>query len=184
MRAIIYVVGALLQLVVTIFLLRVLLPLARADARNQLSQAVIRLTNRVVLPLRKMLPPIGKVDTASLVALVLVQLIATLILWSLRQYPWVLTPPQFFLVAVGSLLVTVLMFYTFTLILFVLLSCVAPGTYSPASALVSSLSEPLLAPVRRVIPALGGIDFSALFVIIALQALRIAIVEYMLIPGY
>lgn len=76
MRAIIYVVGALLQLVVTIFLLRVLLPLARADARNQLSQAVIRLTNRVVLPLRKMLPPIGKVDTASLVALVLVQLIA------------------------------------------------------------------------------------------------------------
>jgi len=77
-----------------------------------------------------------------------------------------------------------LMFYTFTLILFVLLSWVAPGTYSPASALVSSLSEPLLAPVRRVIPALGGIDFSALFVIIALQALRIAIVEYMLIPGY
>ena len=184
MRAIIYVIGALLQLVVTIFLLRVLLPLARADARNQLSQAVIRLTNRVVLPLRKMLPPIGKVDTASLVALVLVQLIATLILWSLRQYPWVLTPPQFFLVAVGSLLVTVLMFYTFTLILFVLLSWVAPGTYSPASALVSSLSEPLLAPVRRVIPALGGIDFSALFVIIALQALRIAIVEYMLAPGY
>jgi len=80
--------------------------------------------------------------------------------------------------------VTVLMFYTFTLILFVLLSWVAPGTYSPASALVSSLSEPLLAPVRRVIPALGGIDFSALFVIIALQALRIAIVEYMLAPGY
>ena len=108
MRAIIYVVGALLQLVVTIFLLRVLLPLARADARNQLSQAVIRLTNRVVLPLRKMLPPIGKVDTASLVALVLVQLIATLILWSLRQYPWVVTPPQFFLIALGSLLSTYL----------------------------------------------------------------------------
>ena len=108
MRAIIFVVGALLQLVVTIFLLRVLLPLARADARNQLSQAVIRLTNRVVLPLRKLLPPIGKVDTASIVALVLVQLLATGILWSLRQYPWVLTPPQFFLVALGSLLGTIL----------------------------------------------------------------------------
>ena len=104
MRALTFVIGALLQLVVTIFLLRVLLPLARADARNQLSQAVIRLTNRVVLPLRKLLPPMGKVDTASFVALVVVQLIATGILWSLRQYPWVLTPPQFFLVALGSLL--------------------------------------------------------------------------------
>ena len=113
MRALTFVIGALLQLVVTIFLLRVLLPLARADSRNQLSQAVIRLTNRVVLPLRKMLPPMGKLDTASFVALVLVQLIATGILWSLRQYPWVLTPPQFFLVVLGSLLGTVLMFYTF-----------------------------------------------------------------------
>ena len=84
MRAIIFVVGALLQLVVTIFLLRVLLPLARADARNQLSQAVIRLTNRVVLPLRKVLPPIGKVDTASIVALVLVQLPCSSSWWRWR----------------------------------------------------------------------------------------------------
>src|SRR5215207_6344081 len=122
MRALTFVIGALLQLVVTIFLLRVLLPLARADSRNQQSQAVIRLTNRVVLPLRRLLPPVGKIDTASIVALVLVQLIATVILWSLRQYPWVLTPPQFFLVALGSLLGTVLMFYTFAMVLYVLLS--------------------------------------------------------------
>jgi YggT family protein len=96
----------------------------------------------------------------------------------------VLTPPQFFLIAMGSLLGTVLMFYTLALVLYVLLSWIAPGTYSPASALVSSLCEPLLAPVRRVIPALGGIDFSALFVIIALQALYIATSEYLLTPGY
>ena len=85
MRALTFVIGALLQLVVTIFLLLVLLPMARADSRNQLSQAVIRLTNRVVLPLRKALPPMGKIETASIVALALVQLIATGILWSLRQ---------------------------------------------------------------------------------------------------
>src|SRR3954447_2729098 len=175
MRAITFVVGALLQLVVTIFLLRVLLPLARADARNQLSQAVIRLTNRVVLPLRKLLPPIGKVDSASLVALVLAQFLATGILWSLRQYPWVVTPPQFFLVVLGSLLGTILLFYTFALLLYVLLSWVAPGTYSPAAALLDRLCEPILRPVRRIIPPIAGIDLSALFVIIGLQALYIAI---------
>jgi YggT family protein len=184
MRAITFVVGALLQLVVTIFLLRVLLPLARADARNQLSQAVIRLTNRIVLPLRRILPPMGKVDTASVAALVLVQIVATVVLWSLRQYPWVTMPAQFMLIVLGSLLGTILLFYTFALLLYVLLSWVAPGTYSPASALVSSLCEPLLRPVRRAIPPLGGIDFSAAFVIIALWALYIAISEYMLTPAF
>lgn len=68
MDALLFIVRTLLQvLLVTVFLLRVLLPLARADSRNQLSQAVIRLTNPLVLPLRRVLPPIGKVDTASVV---------------------------------------------------------------------------------------------------------------------
>ena len=93
MEAIIFIVRTLLQvLLVTVFLLRVLLPLARADSRNQLSQAVIRLTNPLVLPLRRVLPPIGKVDTASIVALLIVQTAATATLWLLGAYPWVLTP--------------------------------------------------------------------------------------------
>ena len=138
-RAIIFVVGALLQLVVTIFLLRVLLPLARADARNQLSQAVIRLTNRVVLPLRKVLPPIGKVDTASIVALVLVQLLATGILWSLRQYPWVFTPAQFFLWRSASLLSTILI-------------CSISSRYSSTCCSAGWLQGPTVPP-RRWFPA-------------------------------
>lgn len=176
MDAIIFIVRTLLQvLLVTVFLLRVLLPLARADARNQLSQAVIRLTNPLVLPLRRVLPPIGKVDTASIVALFIVQMAATATLWLLRAYPWIVTPAQFMYVVVMSLVATTLQFYTFALLLYVLLSWVAPGTYSPAAALLSSLCEPLLRPVRRLIPPLGGIDLSALFVIIGLQALYIAI---------
>ena len=74
MEALIFIVRTLLQvLLVTVFLLRVLLPLVRADSRNQMSQAVIRLTNPLVLPLRRVLPPMGKIDTASIVALLIVQ---------------------------------------------------------------------------------------------------------------
>jgi YggT family protein len=176
MDAIIFIVRTLLQvLLVTVFLLRVLLPLARADSRNQLSQAVIRLTNPLVLPLRKLLPPIGKVDTASFAALLIVQVAATATLWLLGAYPGVATPGQFMYVVLLNLLTTTVQFYTFALLLYILLSWVAPGTYSPASALLSSLCEPLLRPVRRVIPPLAGIDFSALFVIIGLQALYIAV---------
>lgn len=178
MLAIIFIVRTLLQvLLVTVFLLRVLLPLARADSRNQLSQAVVRLTNPLVLPLRRILPPIGKIDTASIVALLIVQIAATATLWLLRAYPGVTTPSQFMYVVLLTLLGTILQFYTFALILYVLLSWIAPGTYSPAAALLSSLCEPLLSPVRRLIPPLAGIDFSALFVIIGMQALYIALVS-------
>jgi YggT family protein len=176
MDALRFIVHALLQvLLVIVFLLRVLLPLVRADARNQLSQAVIRFTNPLVLPLRRILPPIGKVDTASIVALLIVQAAATAVLWLLDAYPWMFTAGQFVHTVLLNLVVTVLQFYTFALFLYVLLSWVAPGTYSPAAALLSSLCEPLLRPIRRVLPTFGGLDLSALIAIIVLQALIILI---------
>ncbi len=176
MDALIFIVRTLLQvLLVTVFLLRVLLPLVRADSRNQLSQAVIRFTNPLVLPLRRILPPLGKIDTASVIALLIVQVAATATLWLLGAYPWVFTVPQFVHVTLLTLVITILQFYTFAMFLYVLLSWVAPGTYSPAAAMLSSLCEPLLRPVRRLIPPFGGVDLSALFVIVALQALVILI---------
>lgn len=176
MDALIFIVRTLLQLLlVTVFLLRVLLPLVRADSRNQLSQAVIRLTNPLVLPLRRILPPIGKIDTASIVALLIVQFAATAVLWLLGAYPFVFTLGQFTYIALLTLVLTILQFYTFAILLYVLLSWIAPGTYSPAAMILSSLCEPILRPVRRVIPAIAGIDLSALFVIIGLQALYILI---------
>lgn len=176
MDALIFIVRTLLQvLLVIVFLLRVLLPLVRADWRNQFSQAVLRLTNPLVLPLRRVLPPLGKIDTASIVALLIVQFAATGVLWLLGAYPFVITPGQFIHVALMSLVLTVLQFYTFAIFIYVLLSWVAPGTYSPGAMLLASLCEPILRPVRRVIPPIGGIDLSALFVIIGLQALSILI---------
>jgi len=176
MESIRFIVGTLLQvLLVTVFLLRVLLPLARADSRNQLSQAVIRMTNPLVLPLRKVLPPIGKVDTASIVALIIVQAAAVALLWLLNGYPYIFTPGQFAYVVLLTLVRTIINFYIFALFLYVILSWIAPGTNSPGAALIDSLCEPILRPVRRLIPPLGGFDLSALFVIIALQALNIAI---------
>ena len=176
MEAIRFIVGTLLQvLLVMVFLLRVLLPLARADSRNQLSQAVIRMTNPLVLPLRKVLPPVGKVDTASIVALIIVQAAAVAMMWLLGGYPGIFTPAQFIQVVFLMLVTTVLRFYIFALILYAILSWIAPGTYSPAASLLDTLCEPLLRPLRRIIPPLAGIDLSALFAIIILQAIHIAI---------
>ena len=171
MEAILYIVRALLWLVVFAFLLRVILQVVRADFRNAIAQAIVRVTNPLVLPLRRVIPPIGKFDVASLVALLLVQFAAAAILLSLSGFP--LEPAGLVRVALIELLRNVLQFYLVAIIIYVILSWVAPGTYSPAGALLASICEPLLAPVRRVIPPIGGLDLSALFVLIGLQALLI-----------
>lgn len=184
MIAIRFIFETLLQFfVVTVFLLRVLLPLVRADSRNQFSQAVLRLTNPLVLPLRRVLPAIGKIDTASFVALLLVQAGTTALLWLLGSYPWVNTGGQFTQLMLVQLLLSVLLFYRFVVLIFILLTWVAPNTYSPGSNLITSLCEPLLRPVQRLIPPIAGIDFSAMFVLIGLQALSL-LVGSSLTPGF
>lgn len=173
MNALIFVVDSLLMLVVFAFLLRLLMQLSRADFRNPFAQAVVRATNWLIRPLRRVLPPIGRLDTASLVAILLAQfvrrgLVATLVLGALPSALPLLQS------ALLDLCLTVIQFYTFAIIIYALLSWVQPG-YSPAAALLAALCEPLLGPVRRIIPSLGGLDLSPVFVLIGLQALRILI---------
>ena len=174
MDALVFIVDSILTFAVYAFLLRVLLPLVRADFRNPLAQAVLALTNWLVLPLRRLLPPIGRVDTASVVALLAVQLAATLIVFRLRTgalYPFLPLAAA----ALQSLALSVLFLYTVLIFVYALLGFIAPGVRSPATTLLASLCEPLLRPIRRVVPIVGGIDFSPLVAIVALQALRLLI---------
>jgi YggT family protein len=76
---------------------------------------------------------------------------------------------------VVAVLVATLGLYTVAIIVYAVLSLIAPGSYSPASALLAALCEPLLAPVRRVLPPVGGLDFSPLVVIVALQAIKLLV---------
>lgn len=174
MQALIFIVQTLLQLLVVVFLLRVLLPLCRADSRNPISQAVIRLSNPLVLPLRRIIPPIRKFDTASLIALLLVQMAATAIVFVLSGIG-IRSPFTLLLFAMRELALTCLQFYFFAILVYALLSWIAPSAYSPAASLLNSLCEPVIRPVRRLIPPIAGLDLSALFVLIAIQALQIVI---------
>jgi YggT family protein len=172
--AIYFLADSILTFAVYAFLLRVLLQLARADFRNPLAQAVVALTNWLVLPLRRVLPPVGRFDTASLVALVAVQFLATLILFRLRT--GVLFPfPPLAVAALRSLALAALMLYTILIFVYAALSFIAPGVRSPATAMLATLCEPVLQPLRRVLPVVGGIDFSPLVAIVGLTALRILI---------
>ena len=172
MNAIIFIVETLLTLALFVFLLRLLLQWARADFRNPVSQAVVRMTNPLVMPLRRILPPVGKIDTASVVAVLIVAFVEVAIIFALRGLG---IPPLllWLRMAVVEILRTTLWTYFYAIFLYALLSLIAPGGYSPMQAVLDSLCEPVLRPIRRLIPPIGGLDLSPLWAGIAIQALLI-----------
>ncbi len=172
MAALIYIIDTLLTLCLVAVLLRLLLQWSRADFRNPLARSIVHLTNPVIVPLRRLLPAIGRLDTASCVALIvaaLLQVSAGYLLSGLGPPPGLM----WLRLAVVEILRVTLWTYSFAIALYAMLSLIAPGTYSPAQGLLSSLCEPVLRPFRRLIPPLGSLDLSPLWAGIAIQALLI-----------
>jgi YggT family protein len=172
MEAIKFIVDTLLELLTLAFLLRFLFQLARADFRDPMADAVVRITNWLILPLRRLLPPLGKVDTATVVAVVAVAAVRTAALFALSgggYGDWLL----FLRITLVAIIDLTLRVYLFALLLYWLTSFVTPGGYAPGVRLLGQLCEPVLKPVRRIIPPIGQIDFSVLWVSIAIGALLI-----------
>jgi YggT family protein len=174
MEAIRYIVDTLLWLLTLAFVLRLLLQLVRADFRDPLADAIVRVTNWLIRPLRRFIPPIGKLDTATVVAVLLVASLRTFMIIAMAGAStgdlgvWV-----FLRITAVDLLGMVLRIYLFAMLLYWLTSFVSPGGYAPGIRLLAQLCEPILRRVRRVIPPIGQIDFSFLWVSIAIGALLV-----------
>ena len=168
-----FIVSTLLSLYMYVLLLRFIMQLARANFRNPLAQAIVKLSNPVILPLRRILPPAGRIDTASVVAIALYALLTVAILSMLRGGFTPISPILLLQAALYEILRSVLWLYFVALFLYALLSFVAPGAPSPVNDFLYSICEPLLMPLRRIIPPIAGLDLSVLWVLIAIQALLI-----------
>ena len=174
MSALIFIVETLLSLALFVVLARLLLQLTRADFRNPICQAIVRLTNPLILPLRRVLPPIGKIDTASVVAVIIIAVVEVAILFAIRGMTFV-APIYWAQYAALQIAQTLLWTYFYAIILYALLSMVAPGGYSPLQSVLATVCEPVLRPFRRVIPPVAGLDLSPLWACILIQAIRILI---------
>jgi YggT family protein len=170
--AIRYIVDTLFWLLLLAFVLRLLFQLVRADFRDPMADAIVRVTNWLIMPLRRLLPPVGKVDTATVVAVLLVACARTAAIFALSGYRFD-DPLAFARVSGVDLVEMVLKVYLFAMLLYWIASYVSPGGYAPGIRLLSQLCEPVLRRVRRVIPPIGQIDFSFLWVSIAIGALLI-----------
>jgi YggT family protein len=170
MNALVYLVDSLLTIYLYVLILRFVMQLVRADFRNQIAHAVLVATNPVIMPLRRILPPVGKIDTASAVALVL---FAALTIGAVRVLSGggMLDPLSWIQLTAMFLLRAFIQFYTFALIIYAVLSWVVQPGYSPPMALLGAICEPILAPFRRLIPPIAGIDLSVLWALLLLGVL-------------
>lgn len=170
-EALILIVRTLFQMYLLVVLLRFLLQVAKADFYNPISQFIVKATNPLLVPLRRIIPGFGGIDIASLVLALVVQMIGiTLLSVIAGGLPPIVSIVVYSIVKVASLIISI---FFWALIINVVASWIAPGSYHPALVLISQILEPLMAPIRRLIPPMGGIDISPIFAFLLLQVLQI-----------
>ncbi len=164
-----YLVGTLIDLYVAAVLLRLLLQWVRADFYNPLSQLLIKLTNPALVPLRHLIPSLGRLDTAAVVLMLALEFIGVWLVGKIGSSAMAWQHIVAF--SVIKLFMTLLMTYFFLIIVAVILSWLGQGLRHPFIPLVFQLTEPVLRPIRRIIPPIAGIDLSPLFALIAIRFL-------------
>ena len=165
-----FVVGIIFGILIFSVLLRLILQIVRADFYNPISQFMVRMTNPLLLPLRRVIPGFFGIDMAAVVLLVIFESLDILITNFLQGYG--LSILSFLSVLLGMIIQHTAQLFFFAIIILVVISWLNPSAnYHPIGKLVSQITEPLLRPARRILPPLNGIDLSPILVIIFLAAI-------------
>ena len=171
MQAVFFLLNAVVSFFCTLFLLRFMMQMARVSFAGQIGDFVVKTTNWAVKPLRRIVPGMGGVDWASLIAALWLQLMLSALVISLS--PMELTADSagmvlmILMLAIRGLIRLAIYIVIGALILQAVLSWINP--YSPVAPLVNQLSRPILDPIRRFVPSISGVDLSPLVAILLLQ---------------
>ena len=180
------VINTLFDLYILLVLLRFLLQMLRADYNNPVSQFIVKLTTYPLRMLRRVIPSVGGQDTAAIV-LCLVLIYGKFLLLRVLSIPAVqiggvmapLTGVSYaglLVFCIADLIALILTVFLVAVIIRVILSWINPDQYNPVIGLVHKLSDPVLKPIRKLIPALGGLDLSPLFATLLLLVAKMLIV--------
>ncbi|MFK7607734.1 MULTISPECIES: YggT family protein [unclassified Pseudomonas] len=165
--AAIFVIQTLGSLYLLIVLLRFILQLVRANFYNPICQFTVKATQPLLKPLRRVIPSMFGLDMSSLVLAIIVQMVIFAVVLMLSYIPF--TVLGLFLWAIIGVLKLFLNVFFYALIISVILSWVAPGSTSPGAELVNQITEPALAPFRRFLPSMGGLDISPILAFMVIQ---------------
>jgi YggT family protein len=170
-----FLIDVIFGLYIGAVMLRLFLQWARADFYNPLSQAIVKVTNPVLRPLRRYIPAVGRIDTASVVLILALQMLNLWLSLALSGAAGA-GIAGIAVMAVAELLSKALYIFMFAIFIQVIASWVSPGAYNPALSLVDSITEPVLRPLRAVLPSLGGLDLSPMLALVGLQLAQMLLV--------
>lgn len=172
-NAFFFLVSTLFDVFLWAVMLRVILQVVRADFYNPISQLIWQVTQPLLRPLQKVLPKYRQWDLAAVALLAGVALIYIHVVAAILDVGVGGLASLWF--ALLKLVTLALNLFTFALFVQAILSWVGPGVSNPAGSILWSMNEPLLRPVRRVIPPMSGLDLSPLVVIVLLQFVNLLV---------
>ena len=179
-QALYFIIKTLAQLYLLLLLLRFWLPILRADFRNPIAQGILRITSPLVVTVRRIVPPIGRLDTSTILVAYILEFLLVLALLAIRGLTVNTLPIA--ITAFLELAILSLNLFFFVILIKIILSWVAPQNYNPMTVLLNTMAEPVLRPFRRIIPPIGGFDISPIFAIVMLKAAEIVLQSYRPIP--
>ncbi|MBL4795020.1 MAG: YggT family protein [Pseudomonadales bacterium] len=171
-QAFLFLIDTFIDIYCYIVFARFLLQVVKADFYNPVSQFVLKATNPILMPMRRVIPGFGGLDIASLILLIVLQVSKVMCITFLTMNAF---PPVISLV-IGSLLGIVsfvLNFFFFAIFLQVILSWISQGNYNPLAALLDQLTAPIMGPIRKVLPSMGGLDLSPMVALLGIQFIKI-----------
>ncbi|PCJ30086.1 MAG: hypothetical protein COA99_18640 [Moraxellaceae bacterium] len=172
--AFVFIIGYAFDIYIMIVLARFILQMVRADFYNPVSQFIVKVTTPVLKPLRRIIPGFGGIDIASIVLMFTLVLIKILILL-LIDYGSLsgLSLLTLSIITVKSAANIVLNFYMFCIFIGIILSWISQGSYNAFSALLHQITEPILAPARKILPPMGGLDLSPMIILILISFIKV-----------
>ncbi len=171
----IFLIDTVFSIYIAIMLLRFILQQVGADFYNPVSQFVVKITQPVVKVCRRMVPSAGKIDTATLLLVILLMLIKMVLLLSIAGYP--INPGQLLSKSLYDLVSLTFDIFIFALFIQAILSWVNPDPYHPVSSILRSLTHPVLRHIQKYIPPIGGIDISTLVALIGLMFIKRVVLQ-------
>ncbi len=173
-HTLLYIINALAPIVTFFFIARFLLQATRADFYNPISQGVVSITDPVLKPIRMLVPSAGRWDFAALIGACLLEALFLYADTALRgSYLTGILPllVQAIFSAVGMLLTVIWAMILINIVASLLAAFVGLNMQHPILSLISQIIEPIMEPARRLIPPMGGLDFSPILVLLLLGVL-------------
>ena len=163
----------IIQAYTMVLLLRIWMQWARCDFYNPFSQFIVKITQPIVGPLRRIIPSMGPIDSASLLIALLLCVVKVFL------HPYVSMNGVFIVLAAVLIVIKTLGSLIFwVLLLMAIMSWVSQGR-SPVEYVLLQLTEPLLRPIRRLLPSMGGLDFSPMILVLLMYVINMGVMEFL-----